>query len=125
MSRKWLYESHLGGFYLTNEELPYDALYCEQCGDSDTPYGEMNSFQEAWNSLADMIAFSDEDGGYLPEYIFPLLLEVATPEEKEIINLACGNLSVNRYGLCSIPQEKLLEAAKTIGCVTTHDEEKV
>lgn len=32
---KYLYESHLGGFYFTDEELSWEDRYCEQCGDSD------------------------------------------------------------------------------------------
>ena len=31
----YLYESHIGGLYVTDEELTDDKLYCEQCGDSD------------------------------------------------------------------------------------------
>lgn len=31
-----IYEDHLcGGYYVTEGELDYDELYCEQCGDSD------------------------------------------------------------------------------------------
>ncbi len=32
---KYLYENHLGGYYLSDEELDYDDLYCEQCHDTD------------------------------------------------------------------------------------------
>lgn len=31
----FLYESHMGGYFLTDRELSNDELYCEQCGDSD------------------------------------------------------------------------------------------
>lgn len=32
----YIYDDHLGnGYYVTDEELDYDSLYCEQCGDSD------------------------------------------------------------------------------------------
>ena len=31
-----IYESHLGGFYTSDEEISHDNLYCDSCGDSDT-----------------------------------------------------------------------------------------
>lgn len=31
----YLYESHLGGYYTSEDEIPYEDLYCETCGDSD------------------------------------------------------------------------------------------
>mgnify|MGYP001509574465 FL=1 len=31
----YLYESHLGGYYISEDEIPYEDLYCETCGDSD------------------------------------------------------------------------------------------
>ncbi len=32
----YIYEDHLGGgYYVTEDELDSDELYCEQCGDSD------------------------------------------------------------------------------------------
>jgi hypothetical protein len=36
----YLYESHMGGLYSTQEEQDYNDLYCEQCGDSDNFIGE-------------------------------------------------------------------------------------
>ena len=30
-----LYESHLGGYFITENEVSYEDLYCETCGDSD------------------------------------------------------------------------------------------
>lgn len=29
----YLYESHLGGYYISEDEIPYEDLYCETCGD--------------------------------------------------------------------------------------------
>ena len=31
----YIYESHLGGLYISDEELSLDETYCEACGDSD------------------------------------------------------------------------------------------
>lgn len=33
--RYYIYESHLGGYYATTEEIPYEYLACDECGDSD------------------------------------------------------------------------------------------
>lgn len=43
----YIYESHMGGFYATTEELDYEWLYCETCGDSDRYIGVANSRKEA------------------------------------------------------------------------------
>ena len=32
---KYIYESHMGGLYCSDEELDYESLYCDSCGDSD------------------------------------------------------------------------------------------
>lgn len=31
----YIYESHLGGLYISDEELSLDEMYCETCGDYD------------------------------------------------------------------------------------------
>lgn len=33
--KAYIYESHLGGLYISDEEIPDDDLYCETCGDYD------------------------------------------------------------------------------------------
>lgn len=33
--RAYIYDGHLGGFYISDEEIPDDDLYCETCGDYD------------------------------------------------------------------------------------------
>ena len=48
---KYIYQGHMGGFFATNEQLDYDSLYCDQCGDSDTYIGCANNAQEAWDVL--------------------------------------------------------------------------
>lgn len=33
--KAYIYESHLGGLYVSDKEIPDDDLYCETCGDYD------------------------------------------------------------------------------------------
>lgn len=47
----YIYENHMGGLYTSEEELDYDVLYCEQCGDSDSLIGTADSIDEAWEML--------------------------------------------------------------------------
>lgn len=42
----YLYEGHMGGFYTSEDEIDYDDLYCEQCGDSDSLIGWFDSKEE-------------------------------------------------------------------------------
>lgn len=68
-----VYESHMGGIYFDNEVLDYDDLYCEQCGDSDTHLGHVDT----WEELETMLVweYEDEDEVYYKydsEYIYSL-----------------------------------------------------
>lgn len=47
----YIYESHLGGFYASDEPLDYDMLYCETCGDSDFLLGYADTVREALDVL--------------------------------------------------------------------------
>lgn len=33
--KAYIYDSHLGGLYISDKEIPFDDLYCETCGDYD------------------------------------------------------------------------------------------
>jgi len=44
----YVYEYHLTGqYYKMNNELTYEDLYCETCGDSDSYQGEFETEEEA------------------------------------------------------------------------------
>lgn len=43
----YIYESHLGGIYFSEEELDDEFLYCDQCGDDDWEIGEADTYEEA------------------------------------------------------------------------------
>ena len=42
----YIYESHLGGLYVTDEQRSYEDLYCEQCNDADWPGIESDNLQD-------------------------------------------------------------------------------
>lgn len=42
----YVYESHLGGLYLSYSYLDYDDTYCEECGDSDWFLGEFSDWED-------------------------------------------------------------------------------
>ena len=60
----YVYESHLGGLYTSNDCIPSDELYCEQCGDSDYEIGSFDTFEEFLRYYADNIYVDPLDGGY-------------------------------------------------------------
>ena len=60
----YVYESHLGGLYTSDDYIPYDELYCEQCGDSDYEIGSFDTFEEFLRYYADNIYIDPWDGGY-------------------------------------------------------------
>lgn len=53
-----VYENHLGGIYLEDERVPFEELYCEQCGDSDWELGQADTFEE----LLELLTEEDCDG---------------------------------------------------------------
>lgn len=57
----YVYESHLSGVYLSDEIIPFDALYCETCGDSDRLLGEVeDDYYSALRALLEAHDYSDE-----------------------------------------------------------------
>lgn len=54
-----LYESHLGGLYLSDEPIDPEYLYCEQCGDSDFELGEVETFD-------DILELVTKEDGFIP-----------------------------------------------------------
>ena len=70
---KYLYNSHLGGLYTSDEELDYDYLYCEQCGDSDELIGSFSTIQDFWNLIKEECDINGS-GGYSLQYVYPILV---------------------------------------------------
>ena len=60
----YVYESHLGGLYTSDDYIPFDELYCEQCGDIDYEIGSFDTFEEFLRYYADNIYVDPGDGGY-------------------------------------------------------------
>lgn len=42
----YFYESHLGGLYKSEKPIADDALFCDECFDSDTYLGEASNAKE-------------------------------------------------------------------------------
>lgn len=64
----YIYQSHMGGLYTSDDELDYEQTYCETCGDSDWLIGYAETREEAWNLLKDDTNI-DGSGGWDYEYI--------------------------------------------------------
>lgn len=47
----YIYESHLGGLYESDEQLEYEELYCEECGDSDWELGYYEDLSDLWSLI--------------------------------------------------------------------------
>ena len=64
----YIYESHMGGLFVSDEVLSYEQTYCETCGDSDYLIGYAETREEAWNLLKDDTDI-DGSGGWDYDYI--------------------------------------------------------
>ena len=64
----YIYESHMGGLYTSDDPLDYEDLYCEECGDSDRLIGYAETREDAWNLFKDDTDI-DGSGGWDYDYI--------------------------------------------------------
>ena len=60
-----VYESHLGGFYYSDEIIPFEFLFCDQCGDRDYHLGHADT----WEEVLDLITDCDGWPRYASDYI--------------------------------------------------------
>lgn len=68
----YIYESHMGGLFVSDEVLSYEQTYCEICGDSDFLIGYAETREEAWNLLKDDTDINGSDGrnyDYIQEFL--------------------------------------------------------
>ena len=65
----YIYESHMGGLYTSEEPLDYEDLYCEECGDSDSLLGYAETREGAWNLFKDDTDIDGSSGGWDYNYI--------------------------------------------------------
>lgn len=64
----YIYESHMGGLFVSDEILDYKQTYCEICGDCDYLIGYADTREEAWNLLKDDTNINDS-GGWNYDYV--------------------------------------------------------
>lgn len=70
----YFYESHMGGVYSSEEELDYEMLYCDSCGDSDREIGYAETFEEAWNLIKNRCSILGS-GGIALQDVYPTIAE--------------------------------------------------
>lgn len=64
----YIYESHMGGLYVSNYYLDYEQTYCETCGDYDWLIGYAETREEAWEILKDYTNINGS-GGWDYDYV--------------------------------------------------------
>ena len=64
----YIYESHMGGLFVSDEILDYKQTYCETCGDSDFLLGYAKTREDAWNLLKDDTDINGS-GGWNYDYV--------------------------------------------------------
>ena len=94
---KYLYESHLSGFYSTDDEQDYEDTYCEQCGDSDDLIGIYENLKDFWNLIKDECSINGS-GGYCLQYIYPYMCN----------ELGIDGVETDEQGFCDLSDEEIL-----------------
>ncbi|GAA6275831.1 hypothetical protein F170042I7_20170 [Blautia caecimuris] len=64
----YIYESHMGSLFVSDDILDYEQTYCETCGDSDFLLGYAETREEAWNLLKDDTNINGS-GGWNYDYV--------------------------------------------------------
>ena len=101
---KYLYEGHMGNLYTTDDELDFDKLYCEQCGDSDWPIGSFETVKDFWKLVKDKCAIGNR-GGFSLQYIYPFIVyEFNLPD-----NATYENEYYKEEGFCNNTDKEILE----------------
>lgn len=83
---KYLYRSHLGGFYTTDEEQDDEALKCDTCGDWDYLLGKAKNLSELWAAMVPELSIFGS-GGVSLRYAYQILAE-QHPVAIELENLS-------------------------------------
>lgn len=64
----YIYQSHMGGLFVSDEILDYEQTYCETCGDLDFLLGYAETREEAWNLLKNDTDINGS-GGWNYDYV--------------------------------------------------------
>lgn len=64
----YIYESHMGSLFVSDDILDYEQTYCETCGDSDFLLGYAETKEEAWELLKDNTNINGS-GGWNYDYV--------------------------------------------------------
>ena len=100
---KYLYQGHIGGLYTSDEQLDYDRLYCEQCGDSDWFLGAFETLKDFWELIKDECDI-EGNGGWSLQYIYPMMVVLFDlPDVVEYENEWDRD-----YGLCNNSDAEIL-----------------
>ena len=92
---KYIYRSHMGGLYVSDEKIKSEDLYCETCGDSDEYIGPASNSEEAWELLKPLTCCGENDFGLLLLYVMNFLEENFF--SKEGMYVVLNAYTVDRY----------------------------
>ena len=99
----YLYESHMGGLFSTDDMLSPDECYCEECGDSDWLIGEYATLNDFWNLIKDDCDINGS-GGYDLTYVYPIIVK----EFDLLYEVTYENDYLKDCEFCSNSEEEIL-----------------
>lgn len=72
---RYLYASHMGGLYVSDDYLGFEETYCETCGDCDQLIGEFETVNNFWNLIEDKCDILGS-GGYSLQYVYQMMVKL-------------------------------------------------
>lgn len=100
----FLYESHTGGLYFTDNQLNVEQRYCSTCGDIDVLIGAYVDLKHCWEDLKKHCSI-DNSGGFALEYVYPILVQEFKLPEK----IPYSDWNKQLQGFCSLSEKEILE----------------
>ncbi|MBR0091392.1 MAG: hypothetical protein IJP92_06815 [Lachnospiraceae bacterium] len=98
---KYIYSNHLsGGVFFSDEKIPEEYLFCDQCGDSNQEIGEAGTFFEAWQLIYAYGGLSlNGEGGFALDYLFPTIYNEFYPDRQ---------IETDEHGCCNLSEEAII-----------------
>ena len=100
---RYLYESHMGSLFVSDDYLGFEETYCETCGDCDQLIGNFETINDFWDLIEDKCSI-DGSGGYNLQYVYPMMVKLFDLPDK----VEYDNYLDKLIGYCKSKEEDII-----------------
>lgn len=106
---QYLYESHTGGLFITEDELSVEECFCETCFDYDEFIGTFETIKDFWNIVKNRCSLNGS-GGLSLQWLLPFIADHF--DDKFVITY--DSYSDQAQGFCSNTDTDIVKQIETI-----------